>query len=217
MPTFTSALAPSRRAPGARRHQVDQPLLGALAAQSRPQPADHEADGGAAEHVRGVVHAEVGPGQADGAGEPVERRARARSNAPHRGRRRQRRGGVGRRERELAGSGGQAGEAAQARAAPAHGELDQIVDPDRGGSDRGGAQPALAAGRVDGGGRDPDRDPNRTPLARHAERLHRVLDLGRVVARAHRAKQAPVEFLEPLEHRAQHRARTSELAAEMRP
>ena len=52
---------------------------------------------------------------------------------------------MGGREGELAGSGGEAGEATQPRAAPAHGQLDEIVDADGGGSDRGGAQPALAA------------------------------------------------------------------------
>ena len=104
------------------------------------------------------------------------------------------------------GSAGQRRQAAQPRAPPAHRELDHVVDPDGGGRDGGGAQPARASRRVDGGGPQADRDPDRTPLSRRAERLHRVLGLGRVAARAHPAKQPPVESLEALEHRAQHRA-----------
>ena len=114
-----------------------------LPAQPGPQPADQQAERGAAEHVGGVVHAEVGPGQADGA-RRARRAAAARPGAtrPMRGRRRQRRGRVGRRERELAGSAGKRRQAAQPRAPPAHRELDRVVDPDGGGSDGGGAQPA---------------------------------------------------------------------------
>ena len=136
-----------------------------------------EADGGAAEHVRGVVHAEVGPGQADGGGEPVERRAEARSDAPHRGRRRQRRGRVGRREGEVAGSGGQGRQATQPRAGPAHGELDQVVDPDR-----RRERPRRRAASARGAARRP-----RRPRARSRARPHPTLPPCRAPSRGLRS------------------------------
>src|SRR5215211_7864428 len=107
-----------------------------------------------------------------------------------------------RREGELARGPGERGEASKPRVAPANGELDQVVDSDPGRRGRGGAQPALAPGGVEDRRREPDRDPDRPPLAPRGDRPDGTLWPGIVVARPHRREEAPVQPLQPLYHRA---------------
>ena len=169
-PSARGTMRPSR---GGARHQVDQPVLRAVPLRPGQQRRSRCPER-RRENVGGIVHAQVRPRQADGAGERVEgmrapgvtlpMAVAAASDAvawadgneswlgapARRGRRRSR------------------GRGLRTRASPE-------VEPHRGGGDSGGAKPACPPVTVHERSGERERQPDRTPLAGRAQRLQCLL------------------------------------------